>query len=133
MDNYSGYFLCSGNGANADYFSASVNVHPGAGLRYTNGSEKNILLAGGFSSIHPDSSFPLSPTLQLNGDLTDTDDTKMIALARAEFTRHTGQSQNRIGRKKQQLGQKSSDKGSDSFRSTLLCATRKRRFLKKTE
>ncbi len=92
MDNYSGYFLCSGNGANADYFSASVSVHLGVSLHYTNGSEKNILLAGGFSSIHPDSPFPLSSTLQLNGDVTETDETKMTALARAELIRHTSQS-----------------------------------------
>lgn len=92
MENYSGYFLCSGNGASADYFSASVTAHPGATLRYTNGSEKNVLLAGGFSSIHPDTYFPLSPTLQLNGDLTDSDDAEMSALAQAEFNRYNSQS-----------------------------------------
>ena len=92
MDNYSGYFLCSGNGANSDYFSAAVSIHPGAALRYTNGSNKDILLAGGFPAIHPDSAFPLSSTLQLNGDLADTDDTRMTALARAEFTRFNSQS-----------------------------------------
>jgi ferredoxin len=92
MDNYSGYFLCSGNGANVDYTSGSVAAHPGATLQYSNGSEKNILLAGGFSSIHPGSSFALSSTLQLNGDLTEIDDTRMLALARAEFIRHNSQS-----------------------------------------
>lgn len=92
MDNYSGYFLCSGKGANTDYFAASVDVHPGAALSYTNEADKNILLAGGFPALHLDSSFLLSPTLQLNGDLTETDDTKMIALARAEFSRHNVQS-----------------------------------------
>lgn len=92
MDNYSGYLLCSGKGASSDYFSLSLKVHPGAAFSFPQEADKNILLAGGFPTIHPDSSFPLSPTLQLNGDLTDTDDTNMAALAKAEFIRHNSQS-----------------------------------------
>lgn len=92
MDNFSGYFLCSGKGADSDYFSAAVTSHPGAAPSSADNLERSILLAGGFSTIHPDSSFPLSSTLQLNGDLTDMEDTRMLALARAEFSRHGSQS-----------------------------------------
>lgn len=92
MNNYSGYLLCSGKGAASDYSSFPVKVQPGAPFGSPQESGKEILLAGGFSTIHPDSSFPLSPTLQLNGDLTDINETGMTALARAEFTRHNNQS-----------------------------------------
>jgi ferredoxin len=92
MNNYSGHFLCSGKGANSDFFSLPITVRPGADFSYQEDSDKNILLAGGFPAIHPDSSFPLSPTLQLNGDKTNLDEANMTALARAEFTRHNSQS-----------------------------------------
>ncbi len=91
MEKFSGYFLCSGTGADSDYFSAAVTSHPGAVPHTANSLERTVLLAGGFSTIHPDSSFPLSSTLQLNGDLTDADDTKMMSLARAELGRHGSQ------------------------------------------
>ncbi len=92
MDNYSGYFLCSGKGANQEYFSAPVNAAPGAAFTYTREPKDTLLLAGGFSTTHPDSPFPLSPTLQLNGDLTQAKDTEMGNLARAEFIRNNAQS-----------------------------------------
>jgi ferredoxin len=92
MSNYTGYFLCSGKGANSDFFSVPIMVRPGAVFSCQQDPDRNILLAGGFPAIHPDSSFPLSPTLQLNGDQTETTDTSMTALARAEFTRHNSQS-----------------------------------------
>lgn len=92
MNQFSGHFLCSGNGANSDFFSTPIRVSPGTLFDYRQAPDQNILLAGGFPAIHPESAFPLSPTLQLNGDLTDTDDTGMAALARAEFTRYNSQS-----------------------------------------
>lgn len=92
MSNYSGYLLCSGKGANSDFFSTPITLRPGAAFNSQQDPDRNILLAGGFSAIHPDSSFPLSPTLQLNGDLTEKDSTSMTALARAEFTRHNSRS-----------------------------------------
>ena len=42
--------------------------------------------------MHPDSPFPLSTTLQLNGDLTEADETTMTAIARAEFVRENSKS-----------------------------------------
>jgi ferredoxin len=92
MSNYSGHLLCSGTGANADFISVPITIRPGVAFRYQQDPDRNILLAGGFPVIHPDSSFPLSPTLQLNGDLTDMDGTQITALAKAEFTRHNSQS-----------------------------------------
>jgi ferredoxin len=92
MNNYSGYLLCSGSGANSDFSSVPIKLQPGAAFSYPQEPDKNILLAGGFPATNPDSSFPLSPTLQLNGDLTDADETALTALARAEFTRESSQS-----------------------------------------
>jgi ferredoxin len=58
-----------------------VNLHPGIGFPPDQG--KTILLAGGFSSITPESGFPLSSTLQLNYDLAafNAEELKNIALA----------------------------------------------------
>ncbi len=47
-----------------------------------------VLIAGGFPSISPDSAYPLSPTLQVNGDLTTCDDHLLTAIALAELERH---------------------------------------------
>ena len=85
MDNYSSHLLRSGKGADSEYSTSPTLNDKGR-------SDENILLAGGFSTIHPDSSLPLSPTLQLNGDLTELNNTTMTALARAEFNRHNSQS-----------------------------------------
>ncbi len=92
MANYSGYLLCSSNGTNSDYFSVPVTARPGGDLAYTESPDTNVLLAGGFSTIHPTSQFPLSASLQLNGDLTETDAPQMAALAKAEYIRHNSQS-----------------------------------------
>ncbi|MBU1232763.1 MAG: 4Fe-4S dicluster domain-containing protein [Proteobacteria bacterium] len=91
MKNYSGHLLCSGKGADPIFSSIPIPVRPGEAFSYRQGSDKDVLLAGGFPSVHPDSSFPLSPTLQLNGDLADYSETAMAAIARAEFTRSNSQ------------------------------------------
>ncbi|MBU0943973.1 MAG: 4Fe-4S dicluster domain-containing protein [Proteobacteria bacterium] len=91
MKNYSGHLLCSGKGADPTFSSVSIAVQPGTAFSYRQGSENTILLAGGFPSVHPDTLFPLSPTLQLNGDRTDCSDTNMAALAKAEWTRSNSQ------------------------------------------
>ncbi|MEN8198560.1 MAG: 4Fe-4S binding protein [Thermodesulfobacteriota bacterium] len=92
MAKYSGYLLYSANSAPADFFSVPLRIQAGAAFSYPQEADGDILLAGGFPAIHPDASFPLSPTLQLNGDLTDMDDTGLAALARAEFIRESSQS-----------------------------------------
>ncbi len=49
-----------------------------------------IMLSGGFSQLSPGTSFPLSPTLQLNGDLTTMDEAGLESLAMAELERVNG-------------------------------------------
>ncbi len=91
MSDFPGHFLAS-DGTQSNYYSEPLTIHPGSA--FTDGKDKdnNILLAGGFSSIHPDSAFPLSPTLQLNGDLSTISTEDITALAKAEFGRHNSQS-----------------------------------------
>jgi ferredoxin len=92
MSNYPGHFLCSTTGAQSDYYSKPLAIHPGTAFSAGEETGKPLLLAGGFPAIHPDSAFPLSPTLQVNGDLTTINSEQIAALARAEFNRHNNQS-----------------------------------------
>lgn len=62
-----------------------VNLHPGNDFPSDQG--KTILLAGGFSSITPESGFPLSSTLQLNDDLTTAPVETLEKIAQAELRR----------------------------------------------
>jgi len=62
-----------------------VNLHPGNGFSPDQG--ESIVLAGGFSSITPESGFPLSSTLQLNLDLAVHSSIDLAAIARAELRR----------------------------------------------
>jgi len=91
MSDYSGHFL-TGKGSKLDYYSEPLTIRPGATFTVGNDRENKILLAGGFTSIHPDSPFPLSPTLQLNGDLSTISSKDIATLAKAEFDRHNNQS-----------------------------------------
>ncbi len=92
MAHYTGHILFSGSGANAAFSSVPVANYPDMSFQHPAADEKTIFLAGGFPSIQPNSLFPLSPTLQLNGDLTDMDAKNLAALARTEFTRYSSQS-----------------------------------------
>ena len=91
MRTYSGHFLSRGNGADSLFFSAPLAVQPGKAFRYGEKRGNELLLAGGFPSTHPDSSVPLSPTVQLNGDLTDADESELTAIAKAELSRGNSQ------------------------------------------
>lgn len=91
-NSFSGHLLCYGKGANPEYSTVSCPVLPGTPFHCRHHSDAEILLAGGFSAIHPDSPFPLSPTLQLNGDLTTTDNNDLAAIGRAELVRSNSQS-----------------------------------------
>jgi len=62
-----------------------VNLHPGND--FPPDQRKIILLAGGFSSITPESGFPLSSTLQLNDDLTTAPAEALEKIAQAELRR----------------------------------------------
>ncbi len=91
MSDYSGYFL-TGKGSQLDFYSEPLAIHPGTTFTVENNKENTILLAGGFTSIHPDSTFPLSPTLQLNGDLSSISSNNIATLAKSEFDRYNSQS-----------------------------------------
>ena len=88
---FSGHLLRYGTGADAEYFAVSCPVLPGTPFHCRQYANNEILLAGGFSAIHPDSPFPLSPTLQLNGDLTDAGASELAAIGRAELIRNNSQ------------------------------------------
>ena len=92
MTSYSGYLLCSGKGANSSFLTLPVPIRPGAVFNSKLNAKQNILIAGGFPASHPDSPYPLSPTLQLNADLGTLDNTELTALANAEFIRYGNQS-----------------------------------------
>lgn len=62
-----------------------VNLHPGKS--FSPDQKKTILLAGGFSSITPESGFPLSSTLQLNYDLATFSARELGVIAQAELGR----------------------------------------------
>ncbi len=61
-------------------------VHPAAPYPEPGAGDK-VYLASGFPSLHPDSLFPLSPALQLNGDLLDCEPAMLAAIGRAEHNR----------------------------------------------
>jgi ferredoxin len=62
-----------------------VNLHPG--IDFSPDQRKTILLAGGFSSLIPESGFPLSSTLQLNYDLATFTAQELKNIAQAELGR----------------------------------------------
>ncbi|MCP3891348.1 MAG: 4Fe-4S dicluster domain-containing protein [Desulfobulbaceae bacterium] len=61
-----------------------VDLHPGNGFTP---DHTQPLIAGGFSSISPECGFPLSPTLQLNHDLTSLEAEELLQIAVAELHR----------------------------------------------
>lgn len=63
-----------------------VILNPGKGFSHDKGD--SILLAGGFRSISVESGFALSPTLQLNSDLTNALPEELKRIALAELNRH---------------------------------------------
>lgn len=63
-----------------------VTLHPGQSFPHT---YQTPLLAGGFSSVFPETTFPLSPALQVNNDLTTMSTQQLEAFAQAEHSRVT--------------------------------------------
>ncbi len=76
--------LTQGNGAVAEFAVSERLLRPGTKLPV--GGE-NILLAGGFPSLDPDSGVPLSATLQLNSDLGQCSTEVLGRIAAAELMR----------------------------------------------
>lgn len=92
MSSYLGHFLSAAKGTESCYYSEPLTIRPGFSFSDDQSTDNSILLVGGFSRIHPDSAFPLSSTLQLNGDLSGIDAEHMADLAKAEFDRYRSQS-----------------------------------------
>ena len=68
-----------------ELLESEINLRPGGGFSLDQG--KTTSLAGGFSAISPECSFPLSPTLFLNHALTSSSNTELKAIAEAELHR----------------------------------------------
>jgi ferredoxin len=78
--------LLTQEGSNApELLTAEVRLYPGSTLSPDQG--KTVLLAGGYALIAPDSTFPLSSTLQLNYDLATFSQQQLESIATAELTR----------------------------------------------
>jgi len=92
MKEYPAHLLCYGKGADSTFSSVPAPQPPGTAYSSQDQLSGDIILAGGFPSIHPDTPFPLSPTLQLNGDLANFSETEMTLIGRAELTRSNSQS-----------------------------------------
>ena len=90
MNKYQAHLLCYGKGASTTFSTAPASLRPGTAFSCPDYSDQDILIAGGFPAIHPDSSFPLSPTLQLNSDLGNFSAAALHQIASVELSRHTG-------------------------------------------
>ena len=64
-----------------------VNVPPHRWRQFLTETSLDILLAGGFPHLSPDLPFPVSPTLQINLDLTKRSGNDLLELANAELER----------------------------------------------
>ena len=79
------HLLVQGTDGKPELVHAEVNLHPGRSLSVDR--EETILLAGGFASIAPETEFLLSPTFQLNADLSSFSSEQLTAIALAEVER----------------------------------------------
>lgn len=83
------HLLVQGSDGQAKLIDAKINLHPGRSFSPDQG--KTVLLAGGFSSIFPETGFLLSSTLQLNADLTSASHHHLEQIAIAEVEREQSQ------------------------------------------
>jgi ferredoxin len=58
------------------------------GLPFSPENKDKIVLSGGFPSLTPETTFPLSPALQLNSNLTSLTEKELSSLAEAELSRN---------------------------------------------
>lgn len=68
----------------SEFEVSEVDLHPGQSFPH---SDHSVQLAGGFSSLFPETSFPLSSTLQLNNDLSTLSTDVLEKVAKAELDR----------------------------------------------
>ncbi len=87
MNTSSKCILLSGKGVEPKFFKTVSQASLISAYEHRDISADTILIAGGFSAVHPNSPYPLSATLQLNADFTDMDDAELKALAKTELKR----------------------------------------------
>jgi len=92
MSKYVNHLLCYGKGADTVYQQNAEHLRLDSASPDTVLPESSILLTGGFTTILTDSPYPVSPTLQLNGDLAAFNENEMAAIGRAELIRANSQS-----------------------------------------
>ena len=83
-EKYSVCLLAQGSGATPQFSITEIDLHPGSRVVV---DDVEVLLASGFPSLNPDTGFPLSPTLQLNHDLSSCSEPMLQRLATAELMR----------------------------------------------
>ncbi len=84
--NFTVCMLTQGSGSVPDFSVSEVNLHPGQQLAPD--SLNRVLLASGFNALSPNTDFPLSPTLQINHDLTNASNELLHRLALAEVDKN---------------------------------------------
>jgi len=78
-------FLTQGRESAPEFLVSDVNLRPS--LHDPFFTLPDVLLASGFTSIVPETVFPLSPSLQLNHDLSRLEEGRLCQLAHAELAR----------------------------------------------
>ncbi|MEN8189156.1 MAG: 4Fe-4S binding protein [Thermodesulfobacteriota bacterium] len=89
MKHYTGYFYCRTRGLEKKLLNESICPAPSTPFPSLNREDCEVLLASGFSDLHPDSPFFLSATLQLNGDRGNHEHKVLATIAEAELCRLT--------------------------------------------
>lgn len=79
---------CIVSNEKGEHFLQTVQGRIIPGNPFVPDSSASIRLAGGFPALTPDTPFILSPTLQLNSDLTHLTEESSLTLAEAELQRH---------------------------------------------
>lgn len=82
---FSAHMLVQDGDEQPQFIVTDVDLHPGQDFSWNESGK--ILVAGGFPSIITNTEFLTSPTLQLNADLTTSDNSILEKIAQAELKR----------------------------------------------
>lgn len=85
------HLLSYGKGVEPVYFFRENRSLQGKAFPSKQNLDTDILLAGGFPTTHSEAPFPLSPTLQLNGDFGRFSEQELAAIGKAELIRNNSQ------------------------------------------
>lgn len=84
---FSSHILHFKDGASPVLTTSPLPLHPAASTP-PELPVANAALISGFAALFPETSLPVSPTLQLNADLTDCSQKRLTAIGMAELRRH---------------------------------------------